>query len=151
MVSGEQKRRLIQLLGMLGSHHDGEVLNAAKLAQRQLGATGLTWEELINGPAPEDHDPEAFAQAFEAGYQEGLKQGYKKGYAAAEQALADQRSATSWPAFAQLLLDEYNAGLNQWELGFVETFIEKGWDEPTPRQQGVFERIARKFGLECPD
>jgi hypothetical protein len=46
-MTPEQTKRLSQLLGMLGSAHDGEVLNAAKMAQRFLGGLGLTWEEAL--------------------------------------------------------------------------------------------------------
>ena len=42
--------RLAKLLGMLGSDHDGEVLNAARMADRVLRETGLTWADVIARP-----------------------------------------------------------------------------------------------------
>jgi hypothetical protein len=38
---------LAKLLGMLGSSHDGEVLNAARLVERERRRCGKTWEELL--------------------------------------------------------------------------------------------------------
>jgi hypothetical protein len=42
-----QRDRLVKLLGMLGSQHDGERANAAKLVEQYRAALGLTWHELI--------------------------------------------------------------------------------------------------------
>jgi hypothetical protein len=43
--------RLAKLLGMLGSDHDGEVLNAARAADRLVRASGLRWPDIAM-PAP---------------------------------------------------------------------------------------------------
>jgi hypothetical protein len=49
------RERLARLLGMLGSTHEGEVVNAARLAVRLIREAGLTWPEIlesgINGVA----------------------------------------------------------------------------------------------------
>jgi hypothetical protein len=39
--------RLTALLGMLGSDHDGEVVNAGRLATRLVRSAGLTWNEVV--------------------------------------------------------------------------------------------------------
>lgn len=39
--------RLTRLLGMLGSDHDGEVVNAARIADRLVRENGLTWDDVI--------------------------------------------------------------------------------------------------------
>jgi hypothetical protein len=39
--------RLAKLLGMLGSNHDNEVLNAARAAENLRRKLGLTWDELL--------------------------------------------------------------------------------------------------------
>ena len=39
--------KLAKLLGMLGSHHDGEVLNAARQAHKTVTNAGLTWREVF--------------------------------------------------------------------------------------------------------
>ncbi len=52
--------QLGKLLGMLGSHHDGEVLSAARKAHETVIGAGLTWgeifEPLIALPAPVNDD-----------------------------------------------------------------------------------------------
>lgn len=42
-----EEQTLIKLLGMLGSEHDGEVLNAARQIERKRRQMGKTWEELL--------------------------------------------------------------------------------------------------------
>jgi hypothetical protein len=39
--------RLAKLLGMLGSDHDGEVVAAAKQAERLRRKAGITWAEIV--------------------------------------------------------------------------------------------------------
>jgi hypothetical protein len=46
-VDYRQRDRLVKLLGMLGSQHDGERANAAQLVEQHRAALGLTWDELI--------------------------------------------------------------------------------------------------------
>jgi len=41
------RERLARVLGMLGSSHDGEVLNAARLAVRIVKESGSIWEQVI--------------------------------------------------------------------------------------------------------
>jgi hypothetical protein len=42
------RERLAMILGMLGSAHNGEVVNAARLAVRMLKEAGLSWPELLD-------------------------------------------------------------------------------------------------------
>lgn len=59
----DTRARLARLLGMLGSHHDGEALNAARLADRLVRSSGLTWTEVLSPPPALDPQPdEAFAE-----------------------------------------------------------------------------------------
>lgn len=51
-LDSRERQRLWRLLGMVGANHDGEALNAARLADRLVRSRGLTWEQVI-GPAPE--------------------------------------------------------------------------------------------------
>jgi len=51
LLDADQGKRLANLLGMMGSSHDGEALNAARLADRLVRARGLTWHEVINALA----------------------------------------------------------------------------------------------------
>jgi hypothetical protein len=46
-LSGPERDRLAELLGVLGSDHDGERAGARLLATRMLKDNGLTWADLI--------------------------------------------------------------------------------------------------------
>lgn len=46
------KNKLVKLLGMLGSTHDGEVVAAARAAERMLKEAGITWAELFSDSQP---------------------------------------------------------------------------------------------------
>jgi hypothetical protein len=46
-TANENTRRLAKVLGMLGSSHDGEVVNAARQAEEIRRRLGRTWEELL--------------------------------------------------------------------------------------------------------
>jgi cupin superfamily acireductone dioxygenase involved in methionine salvage len=58
--------RLVKLLGMLGSHHDGERAAAALMADRLVRERGLTWRDVIVMPREaRDHDLDGWrAMAF---------------------------------------------------------------------------------------
>lgn len=60
-LSPDAKRKLIGCLGMLGSDHDGERAAAGLLATKIIKDAGMTWEQLLNEPAPKpkpDPNPE---------------------------------------------------------------------------------------------
>lgn len=42
------RNRLAKLLGMIGSAHDGEALNAARMAHTLVRTAGVTWEEVLD-------------------------------------------------------------------------------------------------------
>jgi hypothetical protein len=44
------RQRLARLLGMCGSSHDGEVVNAARLAIQMLKKASMSWEEVLIPP-----------------------------------------------------------------------------------------------------
>ncbi len=51
------RKRLKKLLAMLASSHDGEVLNAARLASAMLRDAGLGWSDIIaDVQTPSDDD-----------------------------------------------------------------------------------------------
>ena len=47
LLNPQAAEHLARLLGMTGSDHDGEVLNAARLADRFVRQLGLTWFDVI--------------------------------------------------------------------------------------------------------
>jgi hypothetical protein len=46
MIPDDNLQKIALLIGMLGSAHDGEVLNAARAIGRQLAACDQTWGDL---------------------------------------------------------------------------------------------------------
>jgi len=46
-IDPDARTRLVKLLGMLGSQHEGERANAASQVERKRVEMGMTWEELI--------------------------------------------------------------------------------------------------------
>jgi hypothetical protein len=51
-VSALDRERLARLLGMLGSEHEGEVVAAARQAERLRRQAGATWFEILASPSP---------------------------------------------------------------------------------------------------
>jgi hypothetical protein len=51
MAEKFDRARLVKLLGMLGSDHDGEVLNAARHIEAMVRASGSDWDRLLS-PTP---------------------------------------------------------------------------------------------------
>jgi len=49
--------RLVRLLGMTGSKHDGEALNAMRMANKMLGENKTTWAEVLDMPPPLAPEP----------------------------------------------------------------------------------------------
>lgn len=49
-LAASDRERLARLLGMLGSDHDGEALNAARMADRLVRDHGITWFDAITAP-----------------------------------------------------------------------------------------------------
>ena len=150
MLSPDKRKRLIALLGMIGSSHDGEALNAAKLAQKLIGAEALSWEEVFNGAG--DSAPGASAallqRRYMAGYEDGYRTGLAKGHA---QSVAGKFKPvpSDWQDLALSLLREFQ--LTSWEEGFCQSFVDRGWQTPTDKQRGVFERMCKKFDVDLPD
>ena len=61
-LSSGDRSMLAKVLGMLGSSHDGEVVNAARKAHEMLKAKGVTWPAVLglddmqqDQPAPEPY------------------------------------------------------------------------------------------------
>jgi hypothetical protein len=48
-LAADARVKLAKTLGMMGSAHDGEVLVAARQAERLRAAMGKTWDELLRG------------------------------------------------------------------------------------------------------
>jgi hypothetical protein len=121
--------RLAKLLGLLGSSHDGEVMNAAKMADRLVRAGGLTWEDVIAPAAagsplpPRRHTDPA------------------KGPPAAS---VLRRWPEHWRAAWALCLSRLDCReITAWERQFLISI--RGWEHPTPRQLEVVRNVTAKM------
>ncbi len=47
MLDDRTAFHLAKLCGKFGSSHDGEILSAAKMAQRIIARSGLTWDDVL--------------------------------------------------------------------------------------------------------
>ena len=57
MTAKLDRRRLVKVLGMLGSRHDGEALNAARTAHAMLAQSRTRWEDLLGVKPGEEPEP----------------------------------------------------------------------------------------------
>jgi hypothetical protein len=58
-MSKLDRKRLVKVLGMLGSRHDGEALNAARTAHAMLSQANMSWNDLLGVKPGEEPDPVA--------------------------------------------------------------------------------------------
>jgi hypothetical protein len=63
-LSQDERKRLIALLGMLGSEHDGEVAAAARLTMKFLKTRGMTWTDIVITAKIDPDDIVNYAQSF---------------------------------------------------------------------------------------
>jgi hypothetical protein len=162
-IEGPDRKRLAQLLGMIGSGHDGEALNAARLANRLVQKLQLQWNDVLGLLPAEPNEADyrsglaAYQSGVAAGYQRGLAEGYRRGFAAGvKQARPQPRRPPPpppppepypWQVEANSLLQEYSNRLSQWEHDFLKTSIGERLRPPTEKQEAVLQRIRVKCGV----
>jgi len=66
-LPSDTAERLAKLLGMIGSAHDGEALNAARLADKVVREAGLTWMEILGKPVVTARVAETCAEILRSG------------------------------------------------------------------------------------
>jgi hypothetical protein len=128
------QRRLLQLLGMTGSVHDGEALTALRFVQRLVAGAGLTLVEAAGQGASAAIETDA----FERGYQAGFNDGYAE-------ALGE--TAPPWRVMRDRCLTELH-DLKPRECEFLVDLVR--WRTPTPRQLEWLEAIFRRCPRRTP-
>ena len=149
------RKRLAQLLGMLGSQHDGEILNAARLAAKLVRAQRCTWEEILNAPAnlsPTNRAAQGMAgeidelkQRLNATYQAGFRAGVNSAYASLK------RPENGWRQWAADLVKEEEDNLSDWEINFFGGFANGRFAVPTVKQRAIFADVAERLDRELPE
>jgi hypothetical protein len=107
--------KLVKVLGMLGSDHDGEVAAAGRKAHCMLQAEGLTWGDVINPAAPRSEWPQRPQRRW--------------------------RRPTS-PSDTAALCLLWPEVLTDWETNFCRSIV--GRRRISAKQTVVLERLARK-------
>jgi hypothetical protein len=131
--------QLSRILGMIGSAHDGEVVNAGRLATRVLKEAGLTWPQLLTPAevavsaarhllAENDQLRDELARLKSAGLQPRPPRPFEE-------------ARTPPECVENLLL--WPEHLTTWEEKFLESLL-KQRRSFTPRQFEVLASIAEK-------
>jgi len=156
-IPAKLRVRLIKVLGMLGSTHDGERANAAAAATKLLMELRLTWDELLSDDAPyppsetrEQHSYRAaLAEARRAGYEAGYEAGYQAGHRRAQQD-ADAASSThqDWAPFhnwrdAHAAAVTHGHYLSDWERSFVTNLFK--YRKLTTKQADKLHQVLDKL------
>lgn len=175
MLPLKDKERLIQLLGMIGSTFDGEVLNAARLARRILYDYKLSWREVVEGrlngsastvlgdvnlaAARERGREEGYAEGFEAGMDEGariaaaaIKAEFTRGFAEGVKSAKSTgiRADRSWREWAQDRVNNDQYMISDWEFTFFESFAAGRYAVPSDKQRAIFARVSARLGIALP-
>lgn len=140
----DQRTRLTKLLGMTGSTHDGEALNALRHAQRLMKEAKVNWEDTLHG-----NGLLTYREGFQEGRTAGFEEGYAKGYREGQN--APRARPQAWQGVVREMLEEHADDLNDRETEFLESFRRRSWHTPTERQRAWITSIANKLGVEIPD
>jgi hypothetical protein len=128
----EYRARLVRLLGMLGSDHDGERANAARLADEHRKRSGLTWGEIIL-PLAEDR-----------GRRKPAKPRKPRKAKATKPAKPAPPPAPPWRDMATLVAESVLA--TKWERDFASGLLEKWRGALTEKQALCLEKLFAKCG-----
>jgi hypothetical protein len=120
LLTDADRERLARLLGMIGSCHDGEALNA-RLADRFIRERGLTWSEVIAPTLP----PPA---------SERTQRPEREPFVLYEWPVR-------WRGAVQLCLQA--AGLDDWQQGFVRKLATYA-HQPSAKQLDILRAIAER-------
>ena len=145
-ISSADITRLVRLLGMLGSEHDGEVANAGRLADRLVRELGLTWGEVVQPaiapppppPPPPPPNHAGFAPGFnptDSSSRAGRQRNYRLyGFAAPQ----------DWNELARDVWFAARGTAPETERGFIEDMM--NWHRmPSEKQQKWLKSLARRY------
>lgn len=134
---------------MLGSDHEGERANAARLATLELRRLGLTWSQLVERAF---NAPAAARQERQNPYQQGLEPQRPWGQRtrAGDQGYGYQGERGGLKVWDIVTYADENADqLNAWERKFIASFLGVGKGaRATENQWRILEQIAEKLGME---
>ena len=136
--------RLIKILGMTGSTHDGEALSALRMAQKLMAANGKTWKDLMG-------QPQARAEQRQQGWDDIMRaHNAHRARQSAEQAQNAYREPNNDDIACKheclRMLDECPDLLTGWETEFLESFKDRPdhW-AMSDKQRAVFHKLRARF------
>ena len=102
--------RLAKLLGMMGSAHDGEVVAAARQAERLRADAGLTWHDIVlpalPSPRPQRRGAMTLGQAIQF-------------------VLDHEDALTAWESDFARSIQRQSSPLSPKQIGILERLVEK--------------------------
>jgi hypothetical protein len=142
---GVDRTRLAQLLGMLGSDFDGEVINAGRLAVRMVKEAGITWPQVLDGERERVAVEAARVLLTENEQLQFRNRELQEELARLRRPPLPQTwtlPCTPGEQTAQAI--EWTAILTDWERSFITDMSER-WRPPTEKQQAILDRISSKI------
>jgi hypothetical protein len=152
MMTDDERKRVVQLLGMLGSDFDGEVLNAARCLENFRSRCNVSWQQLMEDTSAPPGVNQTWAgggggdgkgrsnKELEAAYDKGFNDGVK----------AQRDLKRTWKLWAKERVEEDQDMLSEWEINFFGDFSTGRFAFPTAKQHAIFERVADRLNLELP-
>ena len=102
--------RLVKLLGLLGSDFDGEIVAAARQAERLRADAGLTWREIVlpalSPPRPQQRAAMSFTEAVRF-------------------VLDHEDALTAWESDFGRSIQRQNSPLSPKQISILERLVEK--------------------------
>lgn len=124
------RKRVIRFLEIAAqSHHDGEALNALRLAIKTLKDHGVSLADLARPSEAEK------TRWFNEGREDGIREVYTR--------------PIPWRDLARDLL-AHGGDLSDWERKFCQSFARGDRSNPTGKQKAVFTGIAARYGIRVP-
>ena len=127
MLDEADLKRLIALCGRLGSDHDGERANAARIVSRFLAERDLTWEDVLT---PE----EAPMMVLSVGVERS-------------RVPEPTPPAIGWRQAARACLQQPQGLRGDRERGFLEDILKRGFPTLTDRQEVWLLAICERCGV----
>lgn len=84
----DERARLLKLLGMTGSVHDGEALNALRMATALMKRCRVTWSDLLGGAVRSERPGAGHARAGASPFRDAKRQ-YDEAASAARRAMEE--------------------------------------------------------------
>ena len=110
MTAALDRQRLAKLLGMMGSAHDGEVVAAARQAERLRADAGLTWHDIVlpalPAPRPQRRGAMTLGQAIQF-------------------VLDHEDALTAWESDFARSIQRQTSRLSPKQIGILERLVEK--------------------------